>query len=716
MLDKVLNKAALIDEVRTAGAEDEENEDEMEMQTGVKKKIIERESEYQKRRFSRMISPERADPFAMDGTPDGQSRSYADIIQEQQLTSEKAELLAKIQKGDLVRVSNDDDSSSDNSGKRRVSPPSEMEKPVSTATTASRWDATPQHVSSSSTSSTLVSSSWDDDGSQPKTKRKKSRWDETPVHASSTKRRSRWDETPVMNGGMDGLSTSAETPNFATISAPFMATPTAEEMASYQQTPGGSYQQEFDERNRPLTDEELDMLMPSDGYKILEPPASYQPIHTPSRRLYATPTPMSGGEFNIQLEGKDAATSGQLGMTTLSDESLPALKPEDEQHFAKLMQDVDEAELDADQRKERIIMKLLLRIKNGTPPMRKTAMRQISDNARSYGPGPLFNQILPLLMSPSLEDQERHLLVKVIDRVLYKLDDLVRPYVHKILVVIEPLLIDEDYYARIEGREIISNLAKASGLPTMISVMRPDLDNIDEYVRNVTARAFAVVASALGIPSLLPFLKAVCRSKKSWQARHTGIKIVHQMGILMGCAVLPHLKGLVSIIKDGLKDQETKVRTMTALALAALAEAAAPYGIESFDEVLMPLWQGIRQYQHKTLAAFLKAIGYIIPLMDPDAAFYYTQEVVVILTRHFQATDDEMKKIVLKVVKQCVATDGVTPTYIRDEIIEPFFKHFWNVRMALDRRNYKQLVETTVDIEQGWSIRYYQAISRGSQG
>ena len=35
-----------------------------------------------------------------------------------------------------------------------------------------------------------------------------------------------------------------------------------------------------------------------------------------------------------------------------------------------------------------------------------------------------------------------------------------RPYVHKILVVIEPLLIDEDYYARVEGREIISNLAK----------------------------------------------------------------------------------------------------------------------------------------------------------------------------------------------------------------------------------------------------------------
>lgn len=108
------------------------------------------------------------------------------------------------------------------------------------------------------------------------------------------------------------------------------------------------------------------------------------------------------------------------------------------------------------------------------------------------------------------------------------------------------------------------------------------------------SRAFAVVASALGIPSLLPFLKAVCRSKKSWQARHTGIKIIQQIAILMGCAVLPHLKSLVEIIENGLVDEQQKVRTITALALAALAEAATPYGIEAFDSVLVRLWKGIR--------------------------------------------------------------------------------------------------------------------------
>ena len=52
----------------------------------------------------------------------------------------------------------------------------------------------------------------------------------------------------------------------------------------------------------------------------------------------------------------------------------------------------------------------------------------------------------------------------------------------------------------------------------------------------------------------------------------------------------------------------------------------------------------------------------------------------------------------LQVVKQCCATDGVEPQYIKDEILPEFFKHFWQHRMALDRRNYKQLVDTTVEL------------------
>ena len=45
----------------------------------------------------------------------------------------------------------------------------------------------------------------------------------------------------------------------------------------------------------------------------------------------------------------------------------------------------------------------------------------------------------------------------------------------------------------------------------------------------------------------------------------------------------------------------------------------------------------------------------------------------------------------LQVVKQCCGTDGVEPQYIKDEILPDFFKHFWQHRMALDRRNYRQV-------------------------
>ncbi|KAJ7233298.1 hypothetical protein O6H91_16G028400 [Diphasiastrum complanatum] len=533
-------------------------------------------------------------------------------------------------------------------------------------------------------------------------------WDATPKVAglatpTPKKQRSRWDETPATMGSatpMPGATPSAFTPGVTPMGGIELATPTPGHITlrgplTPEQYNLFRWEKDIEERNRPLSDEELDAMFPQEGYVILDPPASYIPIRTPARKLLATPTPLMGTPlYAIPEEDR----SQQFDVPKEAAGGLPFMKPEDYQYFGALLNEKEEEEMTAEESKERKIMKLLLKVKNGTPPQRKTALRQLTDKAREFGAGPLFNQILPLLMSPTLEDQERHLLVKVIDRVLYKLDELVRPFVHKILVVIEPLLIDEDYYARVEGREIISNLSKAAGLATMIAAMRPDIDNIDEYVRNTTARAFSVVASALGIPALLPFLKAVCQSKKSWQARHTGIKIVQQIAILMGCAVLPHLRSLVEIIEHGLNDENQKVRTITALSLAALAEASAPYGIESFDSVLKPLWKGIRSHRGKVLAAFLKAIGFIIPLMDAIYASYYTKEVMVILIREFQSPDEEMKKIVLKVVKQCVSTEGVEADYIRTEILPEFFRNFWVRRMALDRRNYRQLVDTTVEI------------------
>lgn len=740
-----INVQKFLDEVSSKDADRDPFEDHR------RQTIADREAKdpYKAQRQKLQLSPgARFDPFAEGSVtpgPESVRRTYVEVMRETHINNEKKEMRKKLsdmeKNGELSDVGKKkrrwDEQQPPPQGHDDAPTPARLTDDMLGATPSTRmiWDATPApQTPGAETPAVRLSAGsqrrrWDE---TPRTERDNidaSGWAETPKAnrhdddlsnkaTASSRKRSRWDETPA-NGNVSmtpGGATPSFIPSHATatpvygagtdysgISTPSgvkamnMATPVVNQVPmTPEQIQAFKWEKELDERNRPISDEELDAMFPP-GYKILPPPDGYIPIRTPARKLTATPTPMASMQGFKMMQTPDRNQAKEVPDLQPSG-NLPLMKPDDLQYFNKLLEDIDDDSLPPEESKERKIMKLLLKIKNGTPPMRKSALRQITDKAREFGAGPLFNQILPLLMSPSLEDQERHLLVKVIDRILYKLDDLVRPYVHKILVVIEPLLIDEDYYARVEGREIISNLAKAAGLATMISTMRPDIDNLDEYVRNTTARAFAVVASALGIPSLLPFLKAVCKSKKSWQARHTGIKIIQQIAILMGCAVLPHLKALVDVIEHGLEDEQQKVRTITALAIAALAEAATPYGIESFDNVLKPLMDGIKIHRGKGLAAFLKAIGYLIPLMDAEYASYYTREVMLVLIREFSSPDEEMKKIVLKVVKQCCGTDGVEPQYIKDEVLPPFFLNFWNQRMALDRRNFRQLVDTTVEI------------------
>merc|ERR1712000_354486 len=88
----------------------------------------------------------------------------------------------------------------------------------------------------------------------------------------------------------------------------------------------------------------------------------------------------------------------------------------------------------------------------------------------------------------------------------------------------------------------------------------------------------------------------------------------------------------------------------------------------------------------------------MLPLMDASIASFYVREVMVILIREFASPDDEMKRIVLRVVQQAVCAEGVTPQYVRDEILPEYFRHFWSRRMALEKRNYREVVDTTVQI------------------
>jgi splicing factor 3B subunit 1 len=45
-----------------------------------------------------------------------------------------------------------------------------------------------------------------------------------------------------------------------------------------------------------------------------------------------------------------------------------------------------------------------------------------------------------------------------------------------------------------------------------------------------------------------------------------------------------------------------------------------------------------------------------------------------------------------------VSSEGVPVPYVKNEIIPEFLANFWERRNAIDKKNYKQLIETTVEI------------------
>lgn len=172
---------------------------------------------------------------------------------------------------------------------------------------------------------------WDDASTASKdvvVKKKRSRWDETPVGPTSstapgeTPKRSRWDQTPV--GGP-------------------VATPMA--MQQFGMTPVGGMGMiqmggpVIDARNRYLSDEELNTLLPTEGYEVIEPPAGYAPIRTPARKLMETPMAAGAGGFMMQEDGSSGAMaqmSEELPTDIEGVGDLAFFKKEDAQYFAKV--------------------------------------------------------------------------------------------------------------------------------------------------------------------------------------------------------------------------------------------------------------------------------------------------------------------------------------------------------------------------------------------
>lgn len=439
-------------------------------------------------------------------------------------------------------------------------------------------------------------------------------------------------------------------------------------------------------RGIPLTDSVLDQLIPR-GYIVATAPDGNK--NTAESLLYVPPPSVSA--------------TADLNDVLPDIEGIP-MRKEDARHFSVLLNyKLDELESEDDRRNYQAQI-LVFKIKNGPPNIRKKAMRVLSSTAADLTAKNLFEIIIPLMQEPALDDADRHILTKAIGRIIRTLQVSVKQYTHQIISTVAPMLIDESHTVRFEAKETISLVASAVGLANVISSLRPDLDHLDEFVRNLTARVFAVVASHLGLAKVIPFIKAVIRSKKSWHARHTGIRIVHHLcvsfGGALGTQILPHLKQLVAVLSPGLDDDLIQVRTATANTLAQLADTVSPYGIEAFEPILEALWRGLKNHRGRSLAAFLRAIGSMIPLMSHNSQYveysnYYTRELMLVMSREFSSPDEDMRKSVLRILMNMPLTKVVFPNYEK-QILAPFFQSFWNRRTALDSGQITRLlVEAT---------------------
>lgn len=387
-------------------------------------------------------------------------------------------------------------------------------------------------------------------------------------------------------------------------------------------------------------------------------------------------------------------------------QDLRYFKPSDKLHFALVVNNDTTDELSPEDQKKRRYLQLLLRIKNGSTQVRRESTKQLVDKCETFGPQLVFDCTLPILLDRDLEDQERHLLIKLTDRLLYKFGQAAAPFSKNILDIMGPLLIDTDPLVRSTGREVITNLASATGLLSMLKAIRPDMETEDEYARNIAARVLAVIARPLGIRDIISFINAACHSRNSWRSRHTGIKAIGQLSLTLGISQLPFLNSMLHCIVDGLEDEHVPIRSLTANTIATLAENSFPYGIESFNIILEPLWKGLKRHRGRILASFVKCLASIIPLMDAEYAGYYTEELFRIIKREFNSPDEDLKKAVLVVLQKCCPVETVTPKYLREEIGPMFFKNYWNRRVALDKQMNKLVTYTTVIISEKMGSAY----------
>lgn len=463
-------------------------------------------------------------------------------------------------------------------------------------------------------------------------------------------------------------------------------------------------EKEYEYKNRYLTDEDLDEMLPALGYSIVPPPPSYVPIESDRPNFYDLAAKA--------LESAGLSVGGSsLGMGTSYEvpddmgEGMPNLTAQDitSGAFEILLKyrKVSDGDIPAADVAKFIVMKQLLCIKNGDTKQRRLGMRLLCDRADVLGLETVITCLFDVLyVRCDMNAQEKHFMVKLTERLISRFADSITPFAQKIVFYFEPLLTDVDLIMRDDGKEVIGMLASTIGIRNMYEIIRKDIDNEDDRIRRHTAKVIAVVAVALGPEEVMRIVRPVSAARNPI-ARHTIVKAIDEMTSMIGFGMARVVGDLGLIFENLLRDPDHRVKTDAAIALSKVCEAVAPTGMSSFMVVLQIVREQCRQTsgKGKMLAAFLKALGSLVPLMDPLDAKRTSEEILPHLINLFSTPDDDLRRIVLRVVKQCLAPEGISAEFIRQYFISSFIDNFWTTKVSTEDRMTKLLlIATTVEV------------------
>ena len=436
------------------------------------------------------------------------------------------------------------------------------------------------------------------------------------------------------------------------------------------------------EKNAPLYETDIAQMIPT-GYEKVDAPLSYAPKSTPSeaksnlqywqslfrsknqKTLSKDTSLVLASSVSTQEMGEIYDVTSQIGP------DLPNLQESDYPIFGFLSRykDFSDQDLCRDRNlREALVMRLLFRIKKGDPTIRRGAQSALMQRLTTVSVALVIDCFLQVLLRGVFEEMiERHYIIKALNRVIYHLGAQetpslgqqrqkgtveLKPFVHRLLTLIYPMLIAGNALIRTEGKDLMMNLSRTLGVGIMITAMRPDLEmpastqptqitedserndtadssdsesicvnpnngftqqELNEHQRMV-AEAFSILVEARGIAPIIPFLCTVCATGTSRSrtveavpvSEHpvfrilSGVKIIQRIAYrLRSQALLPHLGNLIQIVAPLLHTEGSRasirLKQAAAMAVTGLAESVFPHGIEHFEDVIQPLWEIVAQ-------------------------------------------------------------------------------------------------------------------------